>query len=53
MVNHRSDIIGITETKLRSNREPTTNINIPGYKTYSTCTEAGKGGKNYVQVEAT
>ena len=44
MIDLRFDILGITETKLRDNRVPIININMTGYKTYSTTTEASKGG---------
>ena len=44
MTDFKFDILGITETKLRNNVEPQIDININGYKTYSTSTEASKGG---------
>ena len=44
MIDHKFDVIGLTETKLKHNEEPIINIDIPGYKTYSNGTEAEKGG---------
>ena len=44
MIDLKFDIIGLTETKLKSNVEPTININIEGYRCFSTSTEAEKGG---------
>ena len=44
MIDLNFDIIGITETKLKKNVEPSISTNIEGYKCYSTDTEAEKGG---------
>ena len=44
MIDLKFDILGITETKLRKGREPLIDVNLAGYKTFSTTTEATKGG---------
>ena len=44
LVDLKFDVVGITETKLKSNIDPTFDININGYKSYSTPSEANKGG---------
>ena len=44
LINLKFDVLGITETKIRENRDPLIDINMTGYKTYSTRTEAAKGG---------
>ena len=44
LIDFKFDVLGITESKIRTNREPITNINMEGYQIYSTPTEAEKGG---------
>ena len=44
MIDLKFDILGITESKLKNNVESLTNININGYKYYSTPSQAEKGG---------
>ena len=44
MLDFKFDVIGITETKLKKSSEPIIDVNIDGYKHYSTPTEADKGG---------
>ena len=43
-INLKFEVLGITETKIRGNIEPITNINLEGYQIYSTPTEAEKRG---------
>ena len=43
-LNFQFDVIGITETRIIKNITPNYDIRIPGYKEYSTPTEANKGG---------
>ena len=38
------NIVGITETKIKSNIDASFDKNINGYKCYSICTEVDKGG---------
>ena len=44
MIDLKFDILGITETKIKSNIDPSFDTNMNGYKCYSTPTEAEKGG---------
>ena len=44
MINLKFDVIGLTESKIRMNIDPLTNLNIEGYQIFSTTTEAEKGG---------
>ena len=44
MIYLKFDILGITETKIKSNIDPSFDTNMNGYKCYSTPTEAEKGG---------
>ena len=44
IIDLKFDIVGITETKLKSHIDPSFDININGYKSYSTPTETDKGG---------
>ena len=44
MADIKFDIIGITETKIKKDIKPKTDISIPGYKFYHVDTESDKGG---------
>ena len=44
MLDYQFDIIGITETKIIKNKPPIYDMNINGYKHYSTPTESTQGG---------
>ena len=44
MLGFKFDVIGISETKLKKDVVPDFDINIPGYKCFSSPTEADKGG---------
>ena len=44
MTDFKFDILGITETKIKHNKNPLIDINLNGYKTFSTPTEAASGG---------
>ena len=44
LIDLKFDIVGITETKLKLSSDPTFNININGFKCFSTPSEANKGG---------
>ena len=44
LLDFKFDIIGITETKLKTQTKPKIDINLTGYKCYHTDTEAEKGG---------
>ena len=43
-IKHKPKIIAISESKIRKNKEPLSNINITGYEYEYTSTEAEKGG---------
>ena len=52
MIDHKFDVIGITESKIKKNIEPKIDISIPGYKYFHVDTEADKGGSLiYVSTE--
>ena len=44
LLQFKFDVIGITETKIKSNISPNFDLKINGYKHYQTPTEANKGG---------
>ena len=44
MLEFKFDVIGVTETKLKRDFVPDFDLNITGYKHFSTPTEADKGG---------
>ena len=44
MLSFKIDIIGISETKIKKGIDPNFNVEVKGYKQYSTPTESDKGG---------